>query len=349
MQENPRRKISSGAISYSHFMTGGFLVLAGALIASMMWGAVTVPGSTVIRALIGDQEILSSHRAIVVQARLPRTIMAALVGAGLSLAGAAFQGLFRNPLAGPYVLGVSSGASFGAVLSMVLGIQINILGVGAVPTMAFAGALLTIFVVYNLSRWNGEVDVTTMLLAGIAISAMFSALISLLLTFAREHVIGSAVFWMMGGLSGASWARLYLVGIPFLLGSVSLWFLAQPLNAFLLGEEEAHNLGVNISVLKKAVLVIASLLTASAVAASGAIGFVGLIVPHAVRAFVGPDHRRLLPGSAVVGAGFLILADTAARTVLAPMQLQVGILTALLGGPFFIYILKRHRRSPTGF
>ncbi len=349
MQASRDPKMTSGAVSFPVFLVVGIVVLAGALVASMMWGAVTVPGGTVIRALFGSPGVSDSQRAIIMQVRLPRTLMAAIIGAGLSLAGAAFQGLFRNPLAEPYVLGVSSGASFGAVLAMVVGIQIRVLGVGAVPVMAFAGALITTFVVYNLARWNGEVDVTTMLLAGIAVSAMFSALISLLLTFARERVIGSAVFWMMGGLSGANWARLYLIAGPFLLGSLCLWWMAHPLNAFLLGEEEAHNLGVNISVLKKTVLVIASLLTASAVAASGAIGFVGLMVPHAVRAFVGPDHRRLFPGVAVAGAGFLILADTAARTVLAPMELQVGILTAMLGGPFFIYILQHHRRTPMNF
>ncbi len=332
-----------GPVSYRSFMiicTGLLLVAA---VVNMLAGSVFISPTEMLSLLIGRGGLHRGRRVILLQVRLPRSILAGLVGASLSIAGAAFQGLFRNPLAGPYVLGVSAGASFGAVLAMALGLHAGFMGLGAVPTAAFVGALISIGVVYNLARVPGGIDVTTMLLAGIATSAMFSALISLVLTFSPEGVIGSAVFWMMGGLSGASWQRIYFAAAAFCAGGLCLWVLVDALNAFLLGEEEAYHLGIDVNTFKKVVLASASLLTAAAVAASGAIGFVGLITPHLVRRFVGPDHRRLLPAGALCGAVFLMMADAAARTMLAPVQLRVGIVTALMGGPFFLYVLKKHR------
>ncbi len=344
-QKSPKERVTSGIVGYRAFLIISVLLLLAASVVNILAGAVAISPREMLQLIIPGGILEDGRRTILLQVRFPRSILAGLVGSSLAIAGAAFQGLFRNPLAGPYVLGVSSGASFGAVLAMVLGLHAGALGFGTVPVMAFAGALLSMFFVYNLARRNGGIDVTTMLLGGIAISAIFSALINLCLTFANERVIGSAVFWMMGGLSGANWRRIYFVSFSFAVGMGTMWVLTNALNAFLLGEEDAYNLGINIDTLKKIVLVGASLLTAAAVAASGAIGFVGLITPHIVRIFVGPNHRRLIPGVALVGASFLMLADAAARTLLAPAELQVGIITALLGGPFFLYILKKHRKT----
>lgn len=287
--------------------------------------------------------ITDTSRDIVLNIRLPRVILAGLVGASLAVAGATFQGLFRNPLADPYIIGVSSGAALGASIAIVTGLSLGFAGFGAVPIMAFAGGLAAIILVYQLSRTGNVVPVMTLLLAGIAVNAFLSALVSLFVFFAGERM-HQVVFWMMGGLGGARWS--YIRGmIPYVLvGFLVIYFFARELNALLLGEDTAHYLGIETEKIKKIFLVAASLLVSAAVSTSGIIGFVGLVVPHMVRLIAGPDHHFLLPASALTGAILLIGADMLARTVIAPTELPVGIITALLGAPFFLYLLRKQKK-----
>jgi len=290
-----------------------------------------------------EAEIPTVTRSIVMQLRLPRVLLASAVGASLAVAGAAFQGLFRNPMADPFVVGVSSGAALGAVLAMVLGQTVSFLGFGTVPLFAFGGGVLTIFLVYHMARVGKTVPVMTLLLAGIAVSAFLSALVSLLTYFAGDE-LHRVVFWMMGGLGGATWLRVQVM-LPYAAaGFICIFMFARELNAMLMGEETARHLGVNTEWVKRVLLVGASLLVAASVSTSGIIGFVGLAVPHLVRLVAGPDHRYLLPASALLGAALLIAADTLARTVIAPTELPVGIITALVGAPLFIYLLRTHKR-----
>ncbi len=282
-------------------------------------------------------------RDILLNMRLPRVALAGAVGAALATAGAAFQGLFRNPMADSYVIGVSSGAALGAVAAILLGLPVAWGGVGAVPLFAFGGGALTLLLVYRMARVGSEVPVMPLLLAGIAVSAFLSALISLLTYFADER-LHQVVFWIMGGLGGATWAKVRMM-VPYaLLGFGCVYFYHRELNAMLFGEETAHHLGIDIEKVKKVLLGGSSLMVAAAVSTSGIIGFVGLVVPHFIRLLIGPDHRRLLPASALLGAALLMVTDTLGRTIIAPRELPVGIITALLGAPLFIYLLRRRKK-----
>ncbi len=327
----------------------GFLIFA--FIFSISYGAVPLDKGEIFYLLVKeitglslyDAAIADTTREIILNVRLPRVILAALVGASLAVAGATFQGLFRNPLADPYIIGVSSGAALGATIAIAWGITLGMGGFGAVPILAFAGGLGTIVLVYQLSRQGDFVPMMTLLLAGIAVSAFLSALVSLNVFFSGER-LHQVVYWMMGGLGGARWAYIRVM-IPYvLLGFGGIYFFARELNAMLLGEETAHYLGIDTEKLKKIFLVTASLLVSAAVSTSGIIGFIGLVVPHIVRLLSGPDHRFLLPTSALCGAILLIGADTLARTVIAPIELPVGIITALLGAPFFLYLLRMRKK-----
>lgn len=320
-------------------------------------GAVRIPPGEVALAIIkrlpGIRDLLpaaavtahTANEAILVQIRLPRVILAALVGAALATAGATFQALFRNPMADPYVIGASSGAALGASLAMVLSVGLRWFGLGPVPLLAFIGAMAAVTIVYYLARTGNAVPVMTLLLAGIGISSFLSAIVSLLIYFAGER-LHQVIFWLMGGFDGANWTYVG-VTIPYLIaGGLLVFFQARELNVLLLGEEAAHYLGVRVELAKKLLLMGASLLTAAAVSTSGLIGFVGLIVPHGVRLFTGPDHHILLPAAALAGAIVMVLADTLARIVIAPTELPVGLITALLGGPFFVFLLRRHKQLP---
>jgi len=281
---------------------------------------------------------------LVVQVRLPRVLLAALVGAALAGAGAIYQALFRNPLADPYILGVSSGAGLGAIIALTLTADATVLRYGAVPAAAFVGAVLTMLLVTRLASWNGRLDTASLLLAGVAISYTLAALTSFLMVFAREQM-AAVVFWMMGGLGAASWPYVLMIAPMFLVGALVSLTFTRELNLMLLGDERAGHLGLDVRRFKVVALGTASLLTAAAVAVAGLIGFVGLMVPHMVRLALGPDHRLLLPASLLGGASVLVLADLIARTVLAPVEIPVGIVTALIGGPFFVWLLVRGERA----
>jgi iron complex transport system permease protein len=314
------------------------LLTALALALSVSVGAAPLPLGRVLAALTGGAD--ATTRTIVFDLRLPRAALAIIAGGGLAVSGAVFQALLRNPLAEPYVLGISGGAAVGGVSALVLGL--GRLVPWAMPVGAFAGAILAIVLVFRIAlRVGRALDTRVLLLAGVVTGAFFNAVILLLLTIADFESFRSAVFWMMGSLAGASWASLFIVA-GYLLPAVGVLFaLARPLNLLALGEETAQYLGTPVERVKVAAYIVASLAVAATVALCGVIGFIGLIVPHALRLLWGSDHRLLLPGSFLAGGAFLLVADTAARTVASPAELPVGVITALVGVPLFIVLLTR--------
>lgn len=327
-----------------------FLSLSVSLILTVIFatmiGSVNIPPLTVLKILFSP--ILPSrswspiYEVIILDVRLPRVLLGALVGSALAVAGTTMQALFRNPMASPYILGISSGAAFGASLAMVLGMSF-VTGIYAVPSMAFLFALLTVFVVYGIAKVGERTPVETLLLTGIAVGSLFSALVSFMLYVAGEK-LSTIVFWLIGGFWTSDWNKVLVASPLILIGIATIFLFSRHLNLILMGEETAMNLGLEVETFKKVILVLASLITAAAVSVCGIIGFVGLIIPHLMRIAVGPDHRILLPSSCLVGATFLIWVDTLARTIIEPTELPVGIITALLGVPFFLYLLRKRKR-----
>ena len=315
------------------------------LLTSLLVGSTRVDPALALRvlfnALTGDQAAgAQTEQAILLSLRLPRAVLAGLVGAGLSVAGAVFQALLRNPLADPYILGVSSGAAVGAIVAILAGLGSLSLGV---PLASSAGALLTIFTVFWFGRQNGKIHPNTLLLAGVITSSFLSAIIMFFISISQREELRTILFWLMGDFSGASGGAIRVV-LPYLLGTfLFLYLRSREFNLLLSGEDQALQLGVNVERLKLVSYLLASLLTAASVSVCGLIGVVGLIVPHSVRLLFGPDHRLLLPASALIGAAFLIASDTLARTLLAPVELPAGVVTAAFGGPFFIYLLKTRK------
>lgn len=284
--------------------------------------------------------------AIFWEVRIPRVLLAALVGAGLACAGTAMQAVFRNPLADPYIIGVSSGAALGAAGAGLLGLTAAV-ATFLPPAFAFGTALLTVFAVYFLGTVRGRVYVDTLLLSGVAVAAFLGAVVSFLIYFQKEQ-FHQLIFWLLGSLSLASWDVVAVIFVAVVAGTLIVFLHGRDLNVLLLGEETAHNLGINPESLKKLMLGVAALVTAAAVAFTGIIGFVGLIVPHMMRLVLGADHRLLVPAATLFGATFLIWSDALARTIVAPTELPVGIITAVCGGPFFIYLLRRRRLGSEG-
>jgi iron complex transport system permease protein len=282
--------------------------------------------------------------AIILHIRLPRVITAATVGFGLAVAGSVFQGLLRNPMADPYIIGTSGGAALGATLALLVPVQVVWLGFTLVPLAAFAGSLAAVLGVYAIARSGPRTPITTLLLAGFALSSLMAAAMSFLMLLSGE-TMHRVVLWTMGGVSASGWQQLRVVIPLILLGSTAAYVLAGDLNAFLVGEEQAAHLGVSVERRKLTLLVLGSLLTGASVSVSGLVGFVGLIVPHAARLVFGSDHRLLLPTSGLLGGIFLVVADAAARLALSPAEVPVGIVTAVIGAPFFLYLLRRSRRG----
>jgi iron complex transport system permease protein len=331
---------------------GGRLTLAllAGLIAVMLVsigiGAVPIPMSSIagsLAAAVGvPVTVDETIQAIVVQIRLPRIALAVIVGMALAASGTVFQGLFRNPMADPYIIGVSGGAALGATIAIVLGVAFSLAGLSAVTLLAFLGALAVTLLVYRLAWSRNDVVPEHLLLAGVAVGAFLAAVISAL-QFAFSGNIQQVVFWLMGGFSGRTWDHLWLA-LPYVIAGYALArYFARDLNLLLLGDETARSLGVSAASSRRWLIAAGALMAAAAVAVSGLIGFVGLVVPHLMRLITGPDHRRLLPAAALAGGIALLLADTVARTVLAPTEIPVGIVTAGLGAPFFLYLLRKNR------
>jgi iron complex transport system permease protein len=311
-------------------------------------GSVEVPTDAIIAILLSkagiqvDIPFTRVHESVMWLVRFPRVLMGGLAGAGLGVAGAMLQGVFRNPLADPALIGVSSGAAMGSVAVVALGV--TTLGIFTVPVAAFIGALLVTLMVYKLSQRNGRTDITTMLLVGLAINAIAGSVTGVLTFLADDPRLRSVMFWTMGGLNDTLW-RFVQASFPFiLLTLIAAPFLARPLNLFALGETEARHLGIETERIKQVALFFSTIATGAAVASSGFIGFVGLIVPHLVRLIVGPDHRLLLPACALGGASLLIAADLVARTIAAPAEIPVGLITSIVGGPFFLMMILRTQR-----
>lgn len=321
---------------------GGALLVVLAGLVGMLAGSVALSPSDVWTALTDPSRLDPSSAAILLDLRLPRVLLGMLVGASLALVGSSFQGILRNPLADPYIVGTSAGAALGATLAIVLHLPSPLPWLSPVPALAFLGALASMLTVYRLARIGNTVPVETFLLAGVVVGSFAGAMVSFLMTIAKED-LPRVVFWLMGSLGQADASRVALVAPYLLAGGLALYLLSPALNLASLGDEAAWSLGVEVERLKVGVIVAGSLVTAAAVSASGLIGFLGLVVPHVARMLVGPDHRVLLPASALGGAAFLVLADTAARTLAAPRELPVGVLTALVGAPFFFWLLHRRR------
>jgi iron complex transport system permease protein len=325
-------------------MAAGLAVGSVSLPLGQVWAVVVdrlLPGS-------GTPGVPSAYVTIVTDVRAPRVLLGGLIGAGLAVVGAALQALVRNPLADPYLLGISSGASLGAVAVLVSGAAF--LGIAGTPMVAaFVGSLATLALVYALARSGGRMTSTRLVLAGVAVAYVLSAATDLLLTISADpQLIDSIRFWTLGSLAGAQWSTLPIPAIAVLAGVAVVLSRARSLNLLFAGEEAAGTLGLDVHRFRAGMFVLVSVMTGVMVAVSGAIGFVGLMVPHAVRILVGADHRRVLPASALLGAAFLIAADIAARTVAAPAEIQLGVLTALCGGPFFVWLLRRQGRRQRG-
>lgn len=326
-------------------------LLAASVVLSVGVGAVPIAPLEVMAILLAQVgitlgvEVTPRQEAVLLAIRLPRVLLGVLVGASLAVAGAAMQGLFRNPLADPGLLGVSAGAALAAVAVIVIGGPLVAhFGFWTLSAAAFIGSLLATLTVYALATAGGRTAVATMLLAGIAISALAGSGTGFFVFMADDAQLRDITFWSMGSLGGATWRTLFAAA-PFMLVAILLLpSFARSLNALLLGEAEAKHLGVSVEVIKLAIIFVTACAVGAAVSVSGIIGFVGLVVPHLIRLMIGPDHRILLPGTVLLGASLLLMADLLARTVVAPAELPIGIVTSMVGGPFFLWLLLRFRR-----
>lgn len=318
---------------------------------SLTSGAADSSAIAVLRHYLGfpgASDLTTRDFLIIMNIRMPRVVMGMFVGASLAVSGAIMQGVFRNPLADPGLAGVSAGAGLGAATIIVLGgsFAASFMAFAsflALPLAAFGGGLLTTSVLYSLATQQGQTSIATMLLAGIALGALAMALTGSLVYIADDRELRDLTFWGLGSLAGASWLKVSTIGFALGVSLLILPFLSRGLNALTMGEAVAYHMGVPVERLKKTAIVLVAVMTGGAVAVSGGIGFVGIVVPHILRLLIGPDHRFLLPASALLGASLLVLADAVARTIVAPAELPVGIITALFGAPFFLWILLRRR------
>jgi len=337
-----------------------FVLLTGMLVLvfifSLNIGFSHIPFDNILKILAKNVPILGDlvdfsgvsevQESIIIHIRLPRVLGGALVGVALAVAGVTYQGIFRNPMADPYTIGAMGGASFGAAVAIVLGVGVALLGVNTVPIFAFVGALGAVFLVYVISREGSRVPVTTLILSGLTVTIFFNALVTYLKLIAGDK-LHALTFWIMGGFTYTNWTDVSSILPLIIIGTAIVYLYARDLNILVLGEEQAQHLGVELEKVKKILLASGALMTAAAVSISGLIGFVGLIIPHLTRILIGPDHRILLPTSAIVGASFMMICDALARVIIAPSELPVGVITAVSGGPFFIYLLRRKRRGYT--
>jgi iron complex transport system permease protein len=353
----PRRgrgTVAPGAIARpAALLAGSVALLVLALLLGVGVGAVRIAPQDTVSILLarlglgGGAAIDQQQDAILWAIRLPRVLLGALVGGGLAVAGAALQGVFRNPLADPGIIGVSSGAALGAVAAIIFGLSGELRG--GLQIAAFAGGMISALVVYALARYEGRTETVTLILTGVAVTAIAAAGVGFLIARADDDQLRDIVFWSLGSLGGATWT-LVAWTLPFVaLGALVCVVRARPLDLLALGEREARHLGVDTERERTIVIAAAALATSASVAAVGVVAFVGLVVPHLVRLAVGPAHRVLLPASFVLGAALLVLADLIARTATAPVELPLGVVTSLLGGPFFLWLIWRTRRAHGGW
>ncbi|MDC3417564.1 FecCD family ABC transporter permease [Aquibacillus salsiterrae] len=321
---------------------GATLLLLFSFILSLSIGSSMIPINDVWSTLLGKGNEVTE--AIVINVRLPRITLAILVGSALAVAGAGFQGILRNPLADPYILGVSSGASVGAAFIILFGLQSALFGKYSIPVVAFITGVLTLFVVIKIAMRNGQLQKETLILSGVIVQAFLGSFISLMVSLS-DTVLNEIIFWMMGSVTMRGWEYPQMMAPYLLIGIIILLTQGRALNLFALGERQALHLGVAIERTKMTVLITSTLLTAAAVSVAGVVGFVGLIVPHLIRLVVGPDYRLIIPLSVVVGSIYVLWADTIARMALMPKEIPLGVVTALLGAPFFAYLLKKGKKG----
>ncbi len=291
----------------------------------------------ILGQFVDIDDVSKTHQSIVKNIRLPRIILSVLVGISLSISGTTFQGLFKNPMADPFVIGISSGAALGATLAIVF--KLN-----TISFFAFLGAVGATFLVYNLAKIKSKIPVTTLLLSGIAVGQFLTAIMSFLMVIFSND-LNKIIFWTLGSFATKGWVEVRLLLIPAVIGWSLLYYFAKDLNIMLLGEESAQHLGIKVERIKVIILLINSFIVAIVVSVSGIIGFVGLVIPHIARLYVGPDHRILIPVAGLTGGIFMLFVDTIARTIISPMEVPVGIITALIGGPFFIYLLRKKKST----
>jgi iron complex transport system permease protein len=339
-----RRPAAEGRPKPALVLAGLGVMLLGAGVLSLQVGA---SGVSALALLTGD-ELSARDRLILWDIRLPRLLLGALVGAALAVAGAILQGLFRNPLADPGIVGISAGAGLGAVIAILLGgavpaVLAPLAGPLLVPAAAFAGGWITTFVLYRMSTRDGQTSIATLLLGGIGIAALAGAGIGIVVYVADDAQLRDITFWGLGSLAGATWGKLAVAGPVILAALLAAPLLARGLNALALGEAAAMHLGIPVERLKSGAILAAAGATGAAVAVSGGIGFVGIVAPHLIRLTAGPDHRTLLPAAALLGATLLVLGDLLARTVVAPAEVPIGIVTALVGAPVFLWLLLGRR------
>ena len=319
-----------------------FLFLLIALLLSLAIGSVFISPKEIWQVILGHGS--DTFTSILWKIRLPRTILIALTGAALGGSGATYQGLFRNPLADPFLIGVASGAGLGAVIAMSIHWPYSYWGLMAIPLSAFVAALLTVFIVYSLARVGNTIPTTNLILAGVAFSSFATSLTSFLMLRSTGEV-RRALGWLLGGASQSGWTAILAIMPYLLIGIGVLIFSGHALNLLQFGDEQAQQLGLNVTRTKRILLTASSLATAAAVAFSGIIGFIGLIVPHLIRLWFGPDYRRLLPLSILGGATALLICDVVSRVIIAPQEIPVGIITALVGAPFFLWVLKNAKNQ----
>lgn len=327
-----------------------FLLIAIACL-SLTLGQIDVPVKSAVAVVFRqlqlpfweDVTVSQEQLAVIWYIRLPRMLVGVLVGAALGISGAVMQGIFSNPLADPGLIGISSGAATGAVLSIALGTATS--SMFMMPAFAFCGSICAVFLTVFLAMRNGKIPVMTLLLAGVAVGMLLGALTSGILTFMNEQKLQQYLFWMVGGLDYRRWEHVYLAVGPVVCGICIMLLLARHLNILVLGETEAKAVGMSVTKFRMGLLFVAAMTTATSVCVSGNIGFVGLVIPHMMRMLFGPDHRVLLPASALGGAAFLVLCDSLGRVIMPPAEVRVGIMTALLGAPYFLYLLRRMQKS----
>lgn len=346
-----RMFILNGGVIKKQMIMGVMSILLICMCAiSISWGQVQVPIVDTIHIVLKNSGFMGNincieqaQEAVIWHIRTPRVLVGLLTGAALGVSGAVMQGIFSNPLADPGIVGVSGGASFGAVLAVALGLSVQSLYF--MPIFALGGALLAVGIALILAMRKGKIPVMVLLLAGITVSMFMGALTSGILTFINEHSLREFLFWTIGGLDYRRWEHVSLAIIPITVGIISLCLMARHINIMVLGEEEARALGLPVAKLRIILLFIVTLTTATAVCVSGSIGFVGLVVPHIMRILLGPDHRILLPASAIAGALFLVSCDLIGRMILPSGEIRVGIITALFGAPYFLYLLRRMEKG----
>lgn len=334
----------------------GIVLLLLSVIVSLSLGSANLPLSHVWGIILHqlpylekiiDPNWAASSEQIILKVRLPRVFLAILVGACLSLAGAGFQGVLRNPLADPYTLGVASGSAVGAAFIILFGFHTILFGTWTIPLVAFVTGLISLLIVLRLANVQGKYKLETIILSGVVVSAFLGAIVSFMVSMS-DQVVNEIVFWLMGSLALRGWSFTFVL-MPYLaIGLVVLLSYGRTLNLFALGERQAAHLGVNIKRTRLVVLIVSTLITAAAVSIVGTIGFVGLVVPHLVRLLVGPDYRLLLPLTVIFGAIYVLWADTIARTLLSPTEIPLGVVTAVLGAPFFAYLLRRNKQMSGG-